>query len=192
MTTLVERLREEGLGFGIGPAALCQEAAMVIERQAKAIDEAREALEPFALVCFDGTTWEGALRRSLTFGDFERAIIALTTLTNGGDDGTLGARVMRYEPVLTRIGENVGPVDWDHPIAKGLPPIWREAELQPELFVFSEYKRAILKICMYDGWPYWRPTPAICFVGPLNSPEWSFFNSYGVNADSIQHRERGQ
>ena len=27
MTGLVERLREEGLGFGIGPAMLCQEAA---------------------------------------------------------------------------------------------------------------------------------------------------------------------
>lgn len=99
---------------------------------------------------------------------------------------------MRTETVTVRVGENVGPVDWDHPTAKDMPPIWREAEQNPQDFTFSEYRREILAICMYDGWPYWEPRPAILFVGPLNSAEWTFFNSYAVNPDSIQRRGAGQ
>lgn len=95
---------------------------------------------------------------------------------------------MRYEQQTVRIGENVGPVDWSHPTAKDMPPIWRAAEKNPGAFTFSEYRRQIIEICMYDGWPYWTPTPAICFIGPLNSAEWAFFNSYAVGPDSIQPR----
>lgn len=97
--------------------------------------------------------------------------------------------MMRTETVTVRIGENVGPVDWDHPTAKDMPDIWREAEKAPADYVFSGYRRPILAICMYDGWPYWKPTPAIQFIGPLNSAEWTFFNSYDVHADSIRRRE---
>lgn len=95
---------------------------------------------------------------------------------------------MRTETQTVRIGENIGPVDWTHPIAKDMPPIWRDAEADPDAFTFSEYRRQIISICMYDGWPYWTPRPAVCFIGPLNSAEWSFFDSYGVHADSIQPR----
>lgn len=95
---------------------------------------------------------------------------------------------MKYSTVTVREGENVGPIDWDHPTAKDMPPIWREAEKSPQDFVFTEYDRTILQICMYDGWPYWKPTPAVCFIGPLNSAEWNFFNSYGVHKDSIKRR----
>ena len=95
---------------------------------------------------------------------------------------------MRYETVTVRHGENVGPVDWEHPTAKDMPHIWREAEQSPDDFTFSEYGRQIVTICMYDGWPYWTPRPAICFIGPLNTAEWSFFDSYGVNPSSIQRR----
>lgn len=96
---------------------------------------------------------------------------------------------MRYETETIRIGENVGPVDWEHPMAKGMPPIWREAEQNPDDFTFSEYGRSIIAICMYDGWPYWKPTPAIQFVGPLHSAEWSHFNSYGVGPNSIRRKQ---
>lgn len=95
---------------------------------------------------------------------------------------------MRTETLSVQIGENMGPVDWSHPTAKDMPPIWREAEAYPDAFTFSEYRRTILAICMYDGWPYWRPTPAIQFIGPLNSAEWTFFNSYGVSPASIERR----
>ena len=95
---------------------------------------------------------------------------------------------MRTETHTVCVGEDVGPVDWDHPTAKDMPPIWREAEANPEAFTFSEYRRPILRICMYDGWPYWTPTPAIQFIGPLNRAEWTFFNSYSVWPNSIQRR----
>jgi len=99
---------------------------------------------------------------------------------------------MRYENVWAPVGEGCGPIDWDHPIANGMPSVWREAEKNPTGFVFTEYRRTILRICMYDGWPYWKPMPAVQFIGPLNSAEWSFFNSYGVHADSIQPRPAQQ
>lgn len=96
---------------------------------------------------------------------------------------------MRTETVTIRIGENVGPVDWSHPTAKDMPDIWHEAEASPDDFVFSNYERTILAICMYDGWPYWEPRPAIQFIGPLNSAEWSFFDSYNVTPHSIRRRK---
>lgn len=98
---------------------------------------------------------------------------------------------MRTETVTVRVGENVGPVDWDHPIAKDMPAIWREAEQDPASFTFTEYRRTILAICMYDGWPYWMPRPAVQFIGPLNSPEWAFFDSYAVWPTSIERRAFG-
>lgn len=97
---------------------------------------------------------------------------------------------MRTRTVIERIGEDMGPVDWDHPMAKDMPPIWREAEKAPKDFLF-DYGfggREIVSICMYDGWPYWKPTPAVCYIGPMNSPEWAHFNSYGVRPSSISSR----
>lgn len=98
---------------------------------------------------------------------------------------------MRVETQTIRIGENVGPVDWDHPIAKDMPAIWREAEKRPSDFKFvcDNYDAEIFAICMYDGWPYWKPTPAIYHGHPLGHGEWSFFNSYGVHPDSIRALE---
>lgn len=98
---------------------------------------------------------------------------------------------MRYETQTIRIGENVGPVDWNHPIAKDMPPIWREAEANPDGFTFTDYRRTILAICMYDGWPYWKPTPAVQFIGPLRSAEWAFFDDYTVGPNSIRRVEQG-
>ena len=42
---------------------------------------------------------------------------------------------------------------------------------------FSSYD--VVKIGMYDGWPFWIPTPAIGYIGPLNSIEIEFF--YNLN-----------
>ena len=41
MSDLLERLREEGLGFGIGPALLCQKAAAEITRLRADLAEAQ-------------------------------------------------------------------------------------------------------------------------------------------------------
>lgn len=92
---------------------------------------------------------------------------------------------MRTRTVTERIGENMGPIDWEHPTAKNMPEIWREAEKCPG-FLFNG--RQILDMGMYDGWPYWTPRPAICFLGPLNSAEWTFFDSYGVHDNSISRK----
>lgn len=94
---------------------------------------------------------------------------------------------MRTRVVEERTGENMGPIDWAHPIAKGMPQVWRDAEKSPEAFTFSEYERTIFAIAMYDGWPYWTPRPAVNFMGPIG-PEWTFFDSYGVRHDSIKRR----
>jgi hypothetical protein len=67
---------------------------------------------------------------------------------------TAKGKRMRTETRTVRIGEDVGPIDWSHPTAKDMPAIWREAEEAPQDFEFGDYRRSILRICMYDGWPY--------------------------------------
>jgi hypothetical protein len=92
------------------------------------------------------------------------------------------------ETVTHREGENMGPIDWEHPLAKDKPALWREAEKRPTDFRldttgFSAFP--VFEIAMYDGWPYWKPTPAILIKGPLGKPEWRFFNDYGINDGSL-------
>ncbi len=93
---------------------------------------------------------------------------------------------MREHTVTVREGEACGPIDWEHPKAAGMPDYWREAETHPDRFTFNG--RAIVQICMYDGWPYWEPRPAIQFIGPLQSGEWKFFDSYSVWPGSIMRK----
>lgn len=91
---------------------------------------------------------------------------------------------MRTYQTTVREGEDMGPIDWSHPLAADKPVIWQEAERSPENFVYGEYGRQIIKLCMYDGWPYWTPTPAVFHEGPLGC-EWSFFNSYGASINPL-------
>lgn len=88
---------------------------------------------------------------------------------------------MRTYQTTVREGEDMGPIDWSHPTAVGKPDAWRDAEQHPENYTYGDYGRTILRVCMYDGWPYWRPMPAILYVGPMNSGEWAFFDSYGAS-----------
>lgn len=90
-------------------------------------------------------------------------------------------------------GTEVGPVDWEHEWAKALPADFRatlqEAEKSPGEYTitpsdFSSFR--IVSVCMYDGWPYWKPGPAIAYVGPLGSIEWTWFNSYGVRPGCVR------
>ena len=97
---------------------------------------------------------------------------------------------MRTETQTIRIGENVGPVDWNHPLAKNMPAHWRDAEKSPEHYEIllngMMTPRRVFCLCMYDGWPYWRPMPAILREGPLGAAEWLHFNSYGVTPNSLR------
>jgi hypothetical protein len=93
---------------------------------------------------------------------------------------------MYYKTIQVPVGEALGPVDWDHPTAANKPALWREAEANPSGFLYNG--REIIQICMYDGWPYWTPRPAIHFVGPLKSAEWGFFDCYGCHDNSIRRK----
>ena len=46
---------------------------------------------------------------------------------------------------------------------------------------FSTFE--VLHVGMWDGWPFWRPTPAIGYIGPLGSVEWAFF--YNVQPHKV-------
>jgi len=99
---------------------------------------------------------------------------------------------MRTWTETHREGTDVGPIDWSHPWAKDMPPIWREAEQKPEDFVLDTgtlCDKPVIAIRMYDGWPYWKPGPAILVEGTLGA-EWQWFTSYGVGPNSIKRRRK--
>jgi hypothetical protein len=94
-------------------------------------------------------------------------------------------------------GTDIGPVEWAHPFVKeaerfGLTEAaLREIEAHPSDWTVTRdggwpgkvYHR-VFKVCMYDGWPYWRPGPAVLVEGTLG-PEWIWFNSL-VDARRIE------
>ena len=48
-----------------------------------------------------------------------------------------------------------------------------------EILYDGEYWRKLLDIGMYDGWPFWKPTPAVYLKHSLGGGEWRFY--YEVN-----------
>lgn len=98
---------------------------------------------------------------------------------------------MRTYTQTVRVGEDVGPIDWNHPMiaevrerrGDNFIAMLREAEKEPNAFKASDYggdlfigMHEVLAVCMYDGWPYWRPTPSVCVSGVLGA-EWKSFGS---------------
>jgi hypothetical protein len=99
---------------------------------------------------------------------------------------------MRTETRTERIGEYLGPVDWSydftsHDWSEGHggvnPACTRQATLElrklVELFdqgktcmvsLYGEGHR-VLQVGMYDGWPFWKPTPSVLVSTWLGS-EW--------------------
>lgn len=82
---------------------------------------------------------------------------------------------MKTRTVTEYVGEELGPVDWSHPMIAEVearsPHIiaaLREAEQSPQDFDATTdggWPRVgwgeVLRVVMYDGWPYWRPTPTV-------------------------------
>ncbi len=115
---------------------------------------------------------------------------------------------MRTRTVVERIGEWLGPVDWSYDfqqhamtstcggcaqwaIDDGIEQLRRlESEpggwwIAPSGFTSFE----VVHVGMYDGWPFWQPTPAVGYIGPLGGVEVAFF--YNLRGDRL-HRRLGQ
>lgn len=91
-----------------------------------------------------------------------------------------------------RIGEYLGPIDWDYDFAQhdwhgsrgGVNPEITAAsrlllkKLETDLNQNRECKvwiygirHQVIKVGMYDGFPFWKPTPSIC-VDTHSGVEW--------------------
>jgi len=102
---------------------------------------------------------------------------------------------MKYRTVVERIGEKVGPIDWDYDFlghynrmcgCRDPRSIERSEKAVAILRHLSEsdgwqvrngdYWYDVYDVGMYDGWPFWKPTPAV-FVQErvLGGGQWKFF-----------------
>jgi hypothetical protein len=82
---------------------------------------------------------------------------------------------VKIKMVEERVGEELGLIDWSHPMIAEVetcrPQIiamLREAEKSPHDFSATTdggWPKVgwgdVLRVVMYDGWPYWRPMPTV-------------------------------
>lgn len=92
-------------------------------------------------------------------------------------------------------GEWLGPIDWEYNFrqhfdrmgcseerkaeeCRACVDCLRKLEAEPDRYrvrlAHGTVEREVYRVGMYDGWPYWKPTPAILTSGTL-SPEVRFF-----------------
>jgi len=105
---------------------------------------------------------------------------------------------MKTRTVIERIGENMGPIDWSYDFRSHfnnhcLSDEGRDEECRKhverlreivagiergEYWVAECYgvQNPIIDVGMYDGWPYWKPTPSIALRSWLGV-EWHPFHS---------------
>ena len=99
---------------------------------------------------------------------------------------------MKTRMVQERIGEYLGPVDWSYDFTQhnwgtnrgGINPsivtpamsMLRQLEECPLKWSAMIYQSLhdVLRVGMYDGWPFWKPTPSVLLSGTLG-PEWHPF-----------------
>ncbi len=102
---------------------------------------------------------------------------------------------MKTRTVEVREGELLGPIDWDYDFlshfkhnsaqpetqqrwCEGSKAILHQIEANPTDWMVevahSHSEWPVLAVGMYDGWPYWKPTPAVLTGSPLGH-EWRFF-----------------
>lgn len=99
---------------------------------------------------------------------------------------------MKTRMVEERIGEDMGPIDWDYDFWQHYSGMCstdeqRRARYEKDMQAFRELEAAwkagrpvqvttdggwprcgwgtVVNVCMYDGWPYWRPVPSIGYMG---------------------------
>jgi len=104
---------------------------------------------------------------------------------------------MKTRMVEERIGEYLGPIDWSYDFTQhdwgsghgGINPkivapameLLRQLETPGRWQVMThQIYREVIRVGMYDGWPFWKPTPSVQTRGPLG-PEWTpFYNLQSV------------
>lgn len=91
-----------------------------------------------------------------------------------------------------RRGELIEGIDWNFNFSQGFANMCSTQEvkdgyrdrcieflrtLKPgDKFVSYQHEKTALRVGMYDGWPYWAPTPAVSYMGPLGL-EYAFYNN---------------
>ena len=102
---------------------------------------------------------------------------------------------MKTRTVTQRIGEWLGPVDWEYEFTKhdwsenrgGHNPTLTPGDVEAlketerllaegetvEAWCYDMWRR-VIRIGMYDGWPYWEPTPTYLVTSWLGSETHSF------------------
>lgn len=83
-------------------------------------------------------------------------------------------------------GEYLGPVDWSFDFegfsstinpqcVKQATDMLHELKIGDLATTDGGWPRVgwnkVIQIGMYDGWPFWKPVPSVCLLGPLG-PEW--------------------
>jgi hypothetical protein len=122
---------------------------------------------------------------------------------------------MRYVQRTERIGERVGDIDWGYDFRshfnnmcssderrdqacaesvaqlRAIDAAWKEGRTVRVTsdggwprFGWGE----VLDVGMYDGWPYWKPTPAVLKQGPLGA-EWKFFVHLDAEFPAVEARQ---
>ncbi len=93
---------------------------------------------------------------------------------------------MKTRTVTVNEGEWLGPVDFAydfyqhgiHPdfVGMGIQVLREISEGDPSEWkvLDGDYWRDVYCVGMYDGWPFWKPTPAVLRSGVLG-PEVTFF-----------------
>ena len=91
---------------------------------------------------------------------------------------------MRTETRTVRIGENVGPVPADYNYEEDSPRVERFKALVDATARGEEWEATtdggwprvgwgrVLEIGMYDGWPYWTPTPSV-YIASWMGGSWN-------------------
>ncbi len=101
---------------------------------------------------------------------------------------------MKYSTQIVREGELLGPIDWEYDFRQHFTNIGSPESTKDEYYARAVERlrrisepgewqvylshgsiwKDVYQVGMYDGWPFWKPTPALLTSGTL-SPEWHFF-----------------
>ena len=104
--------------------------------------------------------------------------------------------MVKHKKVTKRVGEYLGPVDWDYDFYQHFEnyggskkakkekcinkkKMLKTIEKNPDKYEISTYPhvwKKVHKVGMWDGWPYWRPVPAVKVYDSIaNTYTWKHF-----------------